>query len=360
MGRTLHASLIEALGGDIGLSDLEAVRLLLRGSSVIDWNRANFRSYEEVDRFFSLHQFFLEDSDDLQRIYGLHRSAVTYLEEHLGLRFPKELRHPEDVRELFLLASIKQGFSRFQILACVILKLMHVLHHLDAAELRFQIPLSEAALLDETAKHIEKAAARMKESGLAINSFYGNRKSRNSIITKLLAKRENIAATVFDKLRFRIITERKEDILPSLVWLSRELFPFNYVIPNQSSNTLMSFQQMIETDDFLGLRSVLTSNGVYVKEELTEEQKNSFSGKSYKIINFIVDLPIRIDHLVDLEDNSLGKVVFVMVEFQVLDLETAQHNEEGENAHIFYKSRQLKQVKARLRMGGRRWRESQQ
>ena len=59
MGRTLHASLIEALGGDIGLSDLEAVRLLLRGSSVIDWNRANFRSYEEVDRFFSLHQFLI-------------------------------------------------------------------------------------------------------------------------------------------------------------------------------------------------------------------------------------------------------------------------------------------------------------
>ena len=82
-------------------------------------------------------------------------------------------------------------------------------------------------------------------------------------------------------------------------------------------------------------------------------------GKSYKIINFIVDLPVRIDHLVKLSDNSLGKVVFVMVEFQVLDQETAQHNEEGENAHIFYKARQLNQVKARLRMGGRRWREGQ-
>ena len=102
------------------------------------------------------------------------------------------------------------------------------------------------------------------------------------------------------------------------------------------------------------------SNGIDSKEDLVEEQKNTFSGKSYKIINFIVDIPVRIDHLVSLPNNSLGKVVFVMVEFQVLDQDTAQHNEEGENAHIFYKTRQLKQVKARLRMGGRRWRESQQ
>ena len=37
-----NASLLEALGGSIDLSDLEAIRLILRGNSVIDWNRANF------------------------------------------------------------------------------------------------------------------------------------------------------------------------------------------------------------------------------------------------------------------------------------------------------------------------------
>ena len=236
---------------------------------------------------------------------------------------------------------------------------MHVLQHLDAAELRFQVPLSEAALLDEAANQIEKTAELMMSSGLSVHSFYGNRKSRNSIVTKLLAKRENIAATVFDKLRFRIITEKEGDILPTLVWLSRNLFPFNYVIPNQSSNSLLSFEQMIEPEYLADLRAGLMSNGIDSKEELLEDPKNTFSGKSYKIINFIVDLPVRIDHLVTLSDNTLGKVVFVMVEFQVLDQDTAQHNEEGENAHIFYKTRQLRQVKARLRMGGRRWRESQ-
>ena len=41
-----------ALVNDIGLSDLEAVRLILSGNSVIDWDRANFRTVEEVNRFF--------------------------------------------------------------------------------------------------------------------------------------------------------------------------------------------------------------------------------------------------------------------------------------------------------------------
>jgi uncharacterized protein (TIGR04552 family) len=46
--------------------------------------------------------------------------------------------------------------------------------------------------------------------------------------------------------------------------------------------------------------------------------------------------------------------VFVMVEFQVIDRQTARDNEEGENAHRLYKERQRHIVEARLRKGGRR------
>ena len=53
----MHASITEALGSELSLSDLEAVRLILRGNSIIDWNRANFRSLDEADRFLRLHLF---------------------------------------------------------------------------------------------------------------------------------------------------------------------------------------------------------------------------------------------------------------------------------------------------------------
>jgi uncharacterized protein (TIGR04552 family) len=50
---------------------------------------------------------------------------------------------------------------------------------------------------------------------------------------------------------------------------------------------------------------------------------------------------------------ELGRVVFVMVEFQLIDEATARRNEEGENAHALYKARQHRVVASRLKRGAR-------
>ena len=349
----INAAITQALGSELSLSDLEAVRLMLRGHSVIDWSRASFRCHEEVDRFFRLHCFDLRDPIDQKRIRYLYQQSVAYLEEHLQLRFPKLLKQPSDIRDVFLIASQSDGFQRNQILSCVILKLMHVIHHMEAAELRYSLPISEESLLEHAERSIKHGADRMKQSGFPLVSFYGSRKARSSLITKLIAKRENIAATIFDKLRFRLITKRKEDVFAAFVWLSRELFPFNYVIPGQSHNNLMSFREMMSDQRYSDLFQKLTSNGIEEPAPLAAED-NGFSGASYRNINVIVDYPIRVEHLMGLQGSSLlGRIVFVMVEFQIVDEMTALQNEEGENAHSLYKERQLKQVRHRLRKGSR-------
>ena len=237
----VNASILKALSGTLSLSDLETVRLILQGNSIIDWNRANFRTVEEAERFLGLHHFSFSKPNDVRRLRYLRDSAVTYLEDQFQLRFPDDIKYAQDLRSIFLMASQTGGFRRKQILCCVVLKLMHVLQHLDAAELRHQIPLAEADLLNIAAQKIDRIGREMTQSGLPIVSFYGSRKARNSIITKLLAKSENIAATVFDKLRYRIVTQRPQDILPTLVWMSHNLFPFNYVIPGESHNNLSLF-----------------------------------------------------------------------------------------------------------------------
>ena len=53
----------------------------------------------------------------------------------------------------------------------VILRLMHVIYHLEVAELRFQVPLSEAALLDEASKQINLLSQKMLQSGLLSSPF---------------------------------------------------------------------------------------------------------------------------------------------------------------------------------------------
>ena len=276
-------------------------------------------------------------------------------EEHLGLHFPPDLQKPADVRQIFVQASHIGGFRRQQILACVILKLMHVINHMEAAELRHQTALSEADLMDLAEREIKSAAQRMRARGFPLVAFYGSRKARNSIITKLLAKRENIAATIFDKLRFRIVTEDVHHILPAISWLTREVFPFNYVIPGQSHNNLVRFRDMVRHPRYAEIGPV-PSNGIELNEEIDlNPEDNPFSGNSYRVINFIVDFPVRIDHLVNIRYGALlGRTVFVMVEFQIVDRETARLNEEGENAHALYKQRQHSIVQSRLRKGTRK------
>ena len=108
------------------------------------------------------------------------------------------------------------------------------------------------------------------------------------------------------------------------------------------------------------LFSSLTSNGIEHEESLIRED-NTFSGSNYRIINFIVDVPVRIDHVIQSPQyRTLGNVLYVMVEFQVLDQQTAIQNEEGDSAHRLYKQRQLEQVRIRLRKGGRKKRSSSQ
>ena len=340
---------------DIDLQDLDASRLVLQGDSIIDWHKLELDSYAKVDRYLALHMLHTDDPVDRERLRFLFNEAVNYLEENHKLAFPAHLRDPKDVRDVFLAASNTQGFRRSQILACSILKLMHVINHMEAADLKFQTSVSEAHLIELAERRIVELADSMRQQGFPLLAFYGSRKTRSSVITKLLVKTEAHATTIFDKLRFRIITETPEQILPAVVWLTRHVFPFNYVIPGQSHNNLRSFLDMLR--DRPDVHPMLPDMQFPLPEsERLVQEPNPFSGSTYRMINFIVDFPVRIDHFIEeldpVQHLLLGRVVYVMVEFQILDAATAAANEQGENAHALYKSRQRNIVGKRLKRGG--------
>lgn len=348
----LDATYSRAVPEHLSLQDVESVRLILAGGSVIDWQRLAFETREQVDQFLGLQLLDTEDPDDRARVRYVYNESVSYLEEHLHLRFPQELRDPPDVRDVFLWASEFGRFRRTQILSCVILKLMHVIHHMEAADLKFKSSISEERLFDLAQARILRTARRMQEKGLPVVSFYGSRKSRSSVITKLLAKKDTLAATIFDKLRFRIVVERPEDLVPVLAWLKNNVFAFNYLIPGQSHNNLLDPGRLSE---WLDPGDAARAQVMLDEPELEHGGKNEFSGASYRMINFIVDYPVRVpDAPGGSRSFELGKVVFVMVEFQLLDEETARLNEAGDNAHALYKDRQHEVVARRLKRGGRK------
>jgi uncharacterized protein (TIGR04552 family) len=328
------------------MHDVDAIRLLLTGNSVIDWRKLSFESLDQVNRFLETLLLDVHDIQDQRRVRYVYNEAVSYLEEHLKLRFPQEIRNPTDVRQVFLWASAMEGSRRRQLLSCIILKLMHVIHHMEAAELKFRAPVSEHQLLELAKERVFIAAEKMRGAGVPIVSFYGSQKSRSAVITKLLAKPQSVATTVFDKLRFRIVVPRREDLAPTLGYLTRHVVPFNYTIPQQSLNTLLA------VDDLMAELGEEDKPHLEAEPDILHHSPNDFSGASYRSINFIVDFPVKVpDPSLENLSYELGRTLFVLVEFQLIDEETASLNEQGENAHYLYKSRQHQTIARRLKSG---------
>jgi uncharacterized protein (TIGR04552 family) len=335
------------------LGDVEAMRLLLRGGSVIDWHRLAFHDGSEVDRFLALNEFDPANADDTERLEELRADAVEYLTRNFSYRFPEDVAHGMPARDLLLLASSR---GKKQTYACIVLKVMHVMHHLAGRELLFKLPVSDDEVFGFVEAKVVKVVEEIRAAGYPIVEFAWSRKERDSVVTKLLAKKATIAADVFDKLRFRLITRSLEDLPPVLHEMLHRLIPFNYVIPGQTVNAILPFRR------FLDIAPAYARFSDQLQMDLDTEASedggiNEFSGPTYKVINFVADLPVRIDQFlcrVPGAENELGATIFVLTEFQVMDAETARANEAGENSHQKYKARQHDRVKARLAEGEKR------
>lgn len=335
------------------LADLTSVRNLLRGGSVIDWHRLYFTDRSQVDRFLRINEYDPANPQDIARLEELREQAVEYLERYLGFRVSEEVASRLPAKDLLLVASQK-GKRRTQ--ACVVLKVMHVLHHLAGGELATRLSVSADQIFQLVEDKVLRTVEEMKSAGCQIVEFEWSRKEQDSLITKLLAKRDNIAAHVYDKLRFRMITRTEEEIVFVLRELSQRLVPFNYVIPAESQNDIVDLQSFIEQDPYLRSHLPDLLDLSNVAQEKRSPTVNEFSGPSYRVVNFVADLPVRMDKYLGLSPDDpifadTGSSVFVLTEFQIVDLRTSQANEQGENSHERYKERQVLRVRARLMHG---------
>ena len=137
----------------------------------------------------------------------------------------------------------------------------------------------------------------------------------------------------------------------TLAMLMRQLVPFNYVVPGESVNQLVDISKMLNSTSRLSALAAKMQPEHVVSDR--PPTINEFSGAEYRIVNFVADLPLRLEQLVAATDlpPDLSHVVFVLTEFQIADKDTAIANESGECSHEAYKARQHEQVLRRLHRG---------
>jgi uncharacterized protein (TIGR04552 family) len=307
---------------------------MLRGDSVIDWHRLNFADHAEVDRFLRLNEFDPESDAEMDRFEDIRSDAVDYLARAFAMAIPDEVAADLPARDLFLVASSTGPHQKW---ACVVLKVMHIIHHINGRQALLKVSVSDEIIFREIEMKVLQVVEQLRAAGAPLLEFEWSRKPRDSQITKLLAKKSTLAASIYDKLRFRLIVPTHADIIPMLATLARQLIPFNYVVPGETVNQLIDLKEVLSADE-------------HAAQQPLEMPVNEFSGPEYRIINFVADLPLRLERLVPKHEMppQLSHVVFVLTEFQVCDKATAQRNESGASSHEAYKQRQHERVRMRL------------
>jgi len=319
---------------ELTLADVDAVRLLLRGESVIDWHRLSFGDHGEVDRFLRLNEF----DDEMGRLEDIRGDAVDYLSRAFAMAIPDEVAADLPARDLFLVASSSGPHQKW---ACVVLKVMHIIQHINGRAALLKMSVSDEIIFREIELKVMAVVEQLRAAGAPLAEWEWSRKPRDSQITKLLAKRSTLAANIYDKLRFRLIVPQQADLLPMLALLTRQLIPFNYVVPGESLNQLVDLVEILRRQEERRDGTVVAAGPAAL---------NEFSGPEYRIINFVADLPLRIERLLPRAEipADLTHVVFVLTEFQIADKATSIRNESGASSHEAYKARQHERVRMRL------------
>ncbi len=325
---------------------------MLRGGSVVDWTRLNYTAREQIDAFLRVHQFDPATAVDRARLRGLVQRAAAYLEETLHDRLPSTVKEAE-AADVFLYACRQAGSLPEQQAACRVLKVAHIIHHIEARELRYRLPMSQSDIAGLISARVLEFVEGLQREDFPLVSATGGEKGMASLITKLLVKKETHAAAIRDRIRFRFVVEEKGDLIPLLHEIAQHLVPFNYVVPGSTVNHLINFTALVESHQ--AYRNVADSFQVKLGVEDNERRPfNEFSGPGFEVINFVAEVPVRVpeDILAGEWLKDLGPVVLGLAEFQVVDQHTDAGNQDGENSHDEYKARKQASVRRRLYGGG--------
>lgn len=340
---------------EMGLKELERIRLILRGGSVIEWRRMHFKTWDEADRFLRLLQIDPTRKHDEAWVRMVLADAVEYLRRTFDYRVADAVAHPNMIHDLFLYASGEID-KRYRKIACVVLKTMHVIQHIEARDVLFHIAVPEVELARMVTERVLAVMEEGRAKGLPLVEFADSMKTRESTITKLIAKKDSTAAAIYDRTRFRVVVKQREDIIPTLYFLMQRLLPFNFVVPSQTENTLIRFKDLVrDYPNFRRYARQLHLDPDYEERQEAGRQGNTFSGATYKMLNFVADVPVRLDaYLPPPEQDDRPRpcrITLATCEFQIVDEPTAIQNERGENSHERYKARQREVVLKRLSSG---------
>ncbi len=399
------------------LLDWELFDVVIGEKSGIDSNSflGHITSKESAENFLNDYGFDQELPVLKAELFGNYQEAIQFIRKYflkennpdgLDFKIPMRLCTVANVSDVFLLATgqfDEKNSIEEKIWASIILKVLHTIVHIDK-DLRHQyFPIIQQQIFDRFYKFLFRDSQNKLYIGeednkvkIPLVDFQTKaKKARDSIIIKLLHKKEYVAEELFDRIGIRIITENIVDILRLIQFLHKK----NVIIPH-NIKTGRSLNSLISLSDFklkhrellkLSLRNNLSEERfeMAIKRASSDcvmddvkafsfAKRNPHSSKKYRAIQFTcrqlikyknpnvekfyeirnmakkmkeegIESPL-VEPLINIDHGAFSKSIrfFYPFEVQLVDQENHSINTQGEASHEEYKNAQLRTAMKRL------------
>lgn len=388
----------------------EAFDIIIGGKSSLDAKNylSNFGDKDHAHSFLRGYGFDVNDPVQAAEIFGNFQEALQFIKryflkegnpEGLDISVPNIFYSITDVSELLMILNGKselQTTYEESLWAAIILKVMHTILHTDK-DLRYNyFSTIQTQIFDRFYKYVQRddegklfLADDSGENRIPIVEFETKaKKTRESIIIKLLHKQENVAEELFDRIGIRIVTRNKVDTLRVIKFLQENyIIMANNIKPSRSQNSLFDMQAfkkgyhnilrelfkspMSEQDFAKKLEQIADESSLEIKSV----GANKHSSDNYKAIHFTCRQLIKYRNpfltkfneikrlakktseeselaqkILELDTSTLTRDVrfFYPFEVQITDIVSHQQNTEGEASHGEYKKSQLQSARTRL------------
>jgi uncharacterized protein (TIGR04562 family) len=356
----------------------EVLSAMIQGKSSIDLTSMPVYSREQAISMVYNYGFDLNLPEDRAEIEAYFVEAVNFIEyrflnpgldwQSLGEpvspmeHIPKAVSSSRDVIDLLMLASQKDHPHRPW--ACALLKVIHTLVYIQNSPLyKYHAQASETILsrFREVLHPDEEGTVTLKgqlnNRELKLYAFEAkHHKPRESILIKLLCKKENVAENVWDLVGVRLVTfHPAEAILAVDILRENKIILFPNVIPSRSRNTLIDFNHFREMYESnltaykqgrinLAEMQRLFETDAFVTPSETHSDQNPLSSPQYRSLHITCRQLLRVK-----SGEGMGETRFAFpYEVQVLDKASYLNSKVGQGAHASYKQRQLFAARRRV------------
>jgi uncharacterized protein (TIGR04562 family) len=343
-----------------GSSDFEweILHAIVEGGSAIDLARVAFATREAAEDFLAAYGFDSRDEDGQREIAKILPLALTFLEEELlpigqVTEIPSEL--PHDPVQLLLMAS--QVDHPLRDWACSLLRVCHVVAHGLYLPGRERVADAWGQVEVRMRSHISEADGVMYLGDIPIERLtFKTEKPWNSLLLKLLCKKDSVAEEIYDQVGCRIVTRTRSDTLRVVRYLhEKNVIVYANIKPSRSHNTLIDladFRRFVNqawTDMEMGRISPAEYEAHVAAYDGDPPATTEFApwnrhtDQHYRSLQFTARILI-----VRRSPEGVVERFFFPFEVQIMDSVSHARNMVGKSNHAAYRERQRDDARKRV------------